>query len=101
MTTSVRTQDIDVRVSTRDVTQFEGDALAIGVFSDGALEGPAATLDRALAGVIADLQKSGEIRGSADEVTLLHTLGKIEPDRVVIIGLGPRSRYTLERVRRN
>jgi leucyl aminopeptidase len=93
-------QNIDVRVSTRDVTQFEGDALAVGVFSDGTLEGPAAALDRALAGVIAELRRSGEIRGAADEVTLLHTLGKIEPDRVVIIGLGPRSRYTLERVRR-
>jgi leucyl aminopeptidase len=46
------------------------------------------------------LHQSGEIRGRADEVTLLHTLGKIEPARVVIIGLGPRDRYTLERARR-
>ena len=49
----------DVRVSTRDVQQFGGDALAVGVFSDDkTLQGPAATLDEALAGVIAELLAS-------------------------------------------
>ncbi|HEU5349330.1 MAG TPA: leucyl aminopeptidase [Ktedonobacterales bacterium] len=92
---------MDVRVSTRDVQQFEGDALAVGIFSDkGPLHGPAAALDEALAGVIAELRASGEVTGKADEVTLLHTLGKIEPSRVVIIGLGPSDRCTLERIRR-
>jgi leucyl aminopeptidase len=92
---------MDVRVSTRDVQQFDGDALAVGIFSDkGPLHGPAAALDEALAGVIAELRASGEVTGAADEVTLLHTLGKIEPSRVAIIGLGPRDRCTLERIRR-
>src|SRR5487761_361785 len=92
----------DVRVSTRDVQQFEGDALAVGVFSDEAtLQGPAAALDEALAGVIADLIASGEVSGAADEVTLLHTLGKIEPTRVVVVGLGAREKFSVERVRRS
>jgi leucyl aminopeptidase len=92
---------MDIGVSTRDVQQFDGDALAVGIFSDkGPLHGPAAALDEALAGVIAELRASGEVTGAADEVTLLHTLGKIEPSRVAIIGLGPRDRCTLERIRR-
>ncbi|HEX8036835.1 MAG TPA: leucyl aminopeptidase [Ktedonobacterales bacterium] len=92
---------MDVRVSTRDVQQFDGDAVAVGVFSDDkALVGPAGTLDEAMAGVLSGLRASGEITGAADEVTLLHTLGKIEPERVAVIGLGPRSRFTLDRVRR-
>src|SRR6185312_12659150 len=92
---------MEIRVSTRDVQQFDGDALAVGIFSDkGPLHGPAAALDEALAGVIAELRASGEVTGAADEVTLLHTLGKIEPSRVAIIGLGPRDRCTLERIRR-
>lgn len=92
---------MDVRVSTRDVQQFDGDALVVGIFSDkGPLQGPAAALDEALAGVIAELRASGEVTGAVDEVTLLHTLGKIEPSRVAIIGLGPRDRCTLERIRR-
>jgi leucyl aminopeptidase len=91
---------VEVRVSTRDVQQFEGDALVVGVFADGKLDGPAALLDKALAGVIKDLQEEGEVRGAADEVTLLHTLGKVEPTRVAIVGLGARDRYSLDRIRR-
>jgi leucyl aminopeptidase len=91
---------MEVRVSTRDVQQFEGDALIVGVFADGKLDGPAALLDKALAGVIKGLQDDGEVRGAADEVTLLHTLGKIEPTRVAIVGLGARDRYSLDRIRR-
>ena len=92
---------MDVRVSTRDVQQFDGDAVAVGVFSDDkGLVGPAGTLDEAMAGVLSGLRASGEVTGAADEVTILHTLGKIEPERVAIIGLGPRHRFTLDRVRR-
>ncbi len=91
----------EVRVSTRDVQQFDGDALAIGLFSgETALQGPAAALDEALAGVIAGLVASGEVTGDADEITLLHTLGKIEPARVAIVGLGKRDKFTVDRVRR-
>ncbi|HET9109387.1 MAG TPA: leucyl aminopeptidase [Ktedonobacterales bacterium] len=93
---------IEAHVSTRDVQQFEGDALAVGVFADEpTLQGPAAALDEALAGVIADLMASGEVTGAADEVTLLHTLGKVEPTRVAIIGLGARRKFNVDRVRRS
>ncbi len=89
-------------VSTRDVQQFEGDAVAVGVFSDvDELEGPAATLDAAMAGAIGALRASGEISGAADEVTILHTLGKIEVARVAIVGLGPRQRFNTDRIRRS
>jgi leucyl aminopeptidase len=94
-------EPMDVRVSTRDVQQFDGDAVAVGIFSDDSeLEGPAAALDQAMAGVISGLRAAGEITGAADEVTLLHTLGKIEPARVAVLGLGPRGKFSLDRVRR-
>ncbi len=93
---------IEAHVSTRDVQQFEGDALAVGVFADEAtLQGPAAALDEAMAGVIAELVASGEVTGAADEVTLLHTLGKVEPTRVAIVGLGARDKFSVDRVRRS
>ena len=96
-----REHDILVRVSTRDVQQFEGDAVAVGVFADAReLEGPAAALDTLMAGAISRLRESGEITGAADEVTILHTLGKIEIERVAIVGLGRRDRFSPDRVRR-
>jgi leucyl aminopeptidase len=93
---------MDVRVSTRDVQQFDGDAVAVGVFSDDeSLQGPVATLDEAMAGVLSKLRASGEIRGVVDEVTLLHTLGKIEPQRVAVVGFGKREHFNTDRVRRS
>jgi leucyl aminopeptidase len=92
---------MDVGVSTRDVQQFDGDAVAVGIFSDDKeLQGPAAAVDEAMAGVIARLRASGEITGAADELTLVHTFGKIEPERVAVVGLGARKHFNLERVRR-
>src|SRR5262249_16922644 len=93
---------MDMRGSGGGVQQFDGDAVAVGIFSDDmGLQGPAATLDDAMAGVLAKLRASGEITGVADEITLLHTLGKIEPQRVAVVGFGRRERFTPDRVRRS
>jgi leucyl aminopeptidase len=95
-------EGLEVRVSTRDVAQFDGDAVAVGVFSDDtSLQGPAAALDEAMAGVIRRLRESGEVTGTAGELTLLHTLGKIEPEKVAILGLGPRKKFGADRVRKS
>ncbi len=51
---------MDVRVSTRDVQQFEGDALVVGVFADGKLMGqPRCWIRRSR--VIKGLQDDGEV----------------------------------------
>src|SRR5258708_19100290 len=93
---------MDVRVSTRDVQQFDGDAVAVGVFSDDeGLQGPAAVLDDAMAGVLGGLRAAGEITGVADECVILHTLGKIEPLRVAVVGFGKREKFTTDRLRRS
>ena len=92
---------MEVRVSTRDVQQFDGDAVVVGVFSDDTeLQGPAAILNSAMAGVLASLRASGEITGVVDECVILHTLGKIDSQRVAVVGLGARARFTTDRLRR-
>ncbi|HEY7778926.1 MAG TPA: leucyl aminopeptidase [Ktedonobacterales bacterium] len=91
----------EVRISTRDALLFEGDAVAVGVFAGADhLEGPAAALDGAMVGAIESLRARGEITGAADEVTLVHTLGKIDLAWVAVVGLGPRDRFNADRIRR-
>jgi leucyl aminopeptidase len=93
---------MDIRVSTRDVQQFDGDAVVVGVFSDDeGLQGPAAVLDDAMAGVLAGLRAAGEITGVVDECVIMHTLGKIEPLRVAVVGFGKREKFTTDRLRRS
>ncbi|MGO8950036.1 MAG: leucyl aminopeptidase, partial [Ktedonobacterales bacterium] len=90
---------MDLRVSTSDVRQFDGDAVVVGVFAhDPELKGPAAALDEALGGVLSQLRTNGEISGTAGEVTVLHTLGKIGPARIAVLGLGPHEVISTNRI---
>ncbi|PWT74558.1 MAG: hypothetical protein C5B60_06525, partial [Chloroflexi bacterium] len=93
---------MDIRVSSTDVEQFDGDAVAIGVFSrEDHLQGPAATLDTAMDGALSRLYVAGEMSGDAGEVLVLHTLGKIKPERIAVLGLGPRESISADRIRRS
>jgi len=106
---------VDIRVVVEDVTQFRGDAVVIGLLEAAgergegarlrrgrrrhALGGPAAAADAALGGAIGRLIESGEITGKWAEQTLIHSLGKLPAERVLVLGLGTPGELTLERIR--
>ena len=50
----------------------------------------AASVDRALKGLLRELMKSGEFEGKLNQTVLLHTQGKIPAKRVLLIGLGKK-----------
>ena len=54
-----------------------------------------------MAGVLAKLRRQGEITGVADECVIVHTLGKIVPERVAVVGFGSRARFGADRLRRS
>ncbi len=68
----------------------EDDSLAT---SDGAV------LDRALGGVLRELQRSREFEGKLHEVMLLHTHGKLPAKRLILAGLGKRPQLGLDQIR--
>ncbi|MDP2953436.1 MAG: M17 family peptidase N-terminal domain-containing protein, partial [Chloroflexota bacterium] len=61
--------------------------------------GATGAVDQALDGAISKLVAEGEIKGKLNEVTIIHTLGKIAPARVVIVGLGKQESFTLDKIR--
>ncbi len=74
--------------------------MVLGYFSDSKHpEGMLARIDQALDGAVSLLINQGEIRGKPGEVTVIHTLSKIIPERIVIIGLGKLSELTREKIR--
>src|SRR5262249_62054945 len=76
------------------------DLLAVAVSRPVDLSATAAALDEALGGEIRRLIRAGEIRGTAGQVTVLHTGGTaVRPRRVAVIGLGQRDRADAESVR--
>ena len=101
METAETPATMDIRVSTGDARQFDGDALVVGVFSnESELEETAAALDEAMNGALGQLRASGELTGSIGDVTFLHTLNKLKTERIALVGLGPRDSLTAARLRR-
>ena len=83
-----------------DISGRGTDAIVVNLF-DGVTRPGGATgaVDAALDGAISDLIADGEIKGKRGEVTIIHTLGKIAPARVVVAGLGKSSDFDTEAVR--
>jgi len=91
---------MDIRFIAGDITKTEAGAIMLGLF-EGIKHpvGELAVVDKALAGAISQLISQGEIKGKLREVTIIHSLGRLPGNRVVVIGLGKKEELSLDRVR--
>ena len=91
---------MEIKVLSGDITQQRVGAIIVnlfeGVTSPGGATGAA---DRALNGAITKLIDEGEIKGKRGEMTLIHTLDRMAPARVLVAGLGKEKDFDLDRVR--
>ena len=92
---------MNITVVLTDITTMDTPALIVNLFKGVKTPGGATgAVDRALDGGISNLIDDGEITGKKGEMTLLHTMGKIAPARVVVAGLGSQDDFDAEVVRR-
>jgi leucyl aminopeptidase len=104
---------INIRVASP--LEVSSDLLAIPIFSPGSgkkqksgkrkprLTGAAATLDRALGGIIKRALDSGDLRGQSSERVLLYPDSPkrgARPPRILLLGVGAREDLDLEGIRR-
>ncbi|MFC1952501.1 leucyl aminopeptidase [Chloroflexota bacterium] len=83
-----------------DIVKTRADAVIVPFFKGVEhLEGDVASIDKALDGVISQLISQGEIKGKLNEVTVIHTLGKLPAARVVVTGLGKQEELSQDKVR--
>jgi leucyl aminopeptidase len=89
-----------VTVEQGDIAQYQADALVVNLF-EGIVQpgGGTGAVDRALDGAIARVIADGDCRGKDNELTLLHTLGKVPAPRVLVAGLGKQEAFSLDKVR--
>jgi leucyl aminopeptidase len=91
---------VEIKVATGDIARFQAGAIIVNFFEGMERpEGITAAVDRALDGAIAQLISQGEIKGKLNEVTVVHTLGKLSAPRVAVTGLGKQSELTLDKIR--
>ena len=91
---------MQIKVESGDITQQPTRAIIINLL-EGLSQpvGAAAAVDRSLDGAISRLIADGDLRGKYNDLTLVHTTGKIPASQVLVIGLGKQEELTLDRVR--
>ena len=89
-----------VRVQSGDIASFAAGAIVVNLF-EGVTEPVGATgaVDQAMGGAISNLIAAGDIRGKLGEFTLIHSLGKLPAQRVVVAGLGKANELSPEKIR--
>lgn len=92
---------MDITVRADDPTSYAGPALVLGVTSgETALDTAAAAVDAAMDGLLTRLRVAGEITGKPGATTILHTLGRLPVERLVVVGLGEASTLSVAVLRR-
>ncbi len=91
---------MEIRAVVGDIATIKADAIIVNHFTGTKqLSEDTALVDRALDGAISKLIKQGDIKGKLNELTLLHSLGKLPADRIAITGLGKKPELTINKVR--
>ncbi len=91
---------MEIKAVTGDLTGIKAGAIIVNHFEGVKRpEGDAATVDKAMDGAISGLIKQGDIKGKLNEVTILHSPGKLPASRVVVVGLGKKKELNINKVR--
>jgi leucyl aminopeptidase len=91
---------VEIKVVVGDITKIETGAIIVGFFEGKpGLDGDIANIDKALDGAVTQLISQGEIKGKLNEITVIHSLGKLPATRVVVVGLGKEQELSQDKVR--
>ena len=92
---------MEIKVVIGDITKIEADAIIVNLFEGQEHPGGAtAAVDKALDGALSKLIAQGEIKGKSNEVSIIHSLGKIPARIVVVAGLGKQADFTADKIRK-
>ena len=95
---------LKVTLDPRPAVNIDAEALVSYVFESeneqGPVEGVIADLDHAAGGVFSRLAASGELTGKTGEMTLVHFVPGLAPQRVLLVGAGKRGKFGAAELRR-
>jgi leucyl aminopeptidase len=91
---------MEINAATGDILKIKADAILVNHYEGSKCpEGDAATADKVLGGAIAQLIKQGDIKGKLNEITLIHSLGKLPATRIAVVGLGKKKELNTNKIR--
>lgn len=91
---------MNIHVKSQKLDKIKAGGMVITVFEKDDLDlNPYKTLDNALGGLLRKLIESGEIKGKYKEFTLIHSGDKIPTDHILVMGLGKKKDFNIDRIR--
>ncbi len=91
---------MEIKVIAGDIINIEAGAILVSVFEGTEHpDGDLAVIDQGLGGAISQLISQGEIKGKLNEITLIHSLGKLPAHRVAVVGLGKKEELSPDKIR--
>ena len=88
------------QAKTGDICSIKCDAIIVYFFEETKiLSGVTGAVDKVLGNAISDLVQSGELKGKANEMQAVHTLGKLPARLVIIAGLGKKEDFDINVMR--
>ena len=90
-----------INILNYSILKYRGDVLIVNLF-EGVKKPAGATgaVDKALNGAITRAIARGETTGKLGETIVIHTLGKLPADKVVVVGLGPVNSFQETEIRK-
>jgi leucyl aminopeptidase len=91
---------MEIKAAAGELAKIKADAIVVDHY-EGAKrpEGDAAAVDKALGGAITQLIKQGDIKGKLNEITLIHSLGRLPAARIAVVGLGKKKELDTNKIR--
>jgi leucyl aminopeptidase len=81
-----------------DILKERSGALILGVFEDG-LDDTAKKVNEKVGKKISKIISSGEFEGKPNTTSIIHTFGQVPSERLLLIGLGKRADFDIEKLR--
>ncbi len=91
---------MNIKLKVEEALKHTTDCLVVGHFEGEKLSPPLSEIDRALKGTVKDIIAAKSFRGKTDETYLLHTYKALPAKSILLIGLGKKKDFTLEKLRR-
>jgi len=93
---------MNIQLDEGKLSKIKADAILLHVFQDEAhFDEHGIEIDKALDGYLSELIDDGEITGKSGEINLLHAMGRIPTERIVLVGHGHTADLTLDIFRAN
>lgn len=91
---------MNIETSAQAPLESQIPCLVLPVFQGEDLSGDAATLNDKLNGLVAQIIAEDGFKGAVGDTRLVYTQGAIEAPRVLLLGVGKRDKFSLEKWRR-